>query len=718
MKRNVILLILVILLSARSLAQDREDKMTGANEVMMSYARSLLDDSGYSNVRLKLVETIKNREAFRVVNEDGHKVVEAATPAGLIYGSQAVVRGDVHEGKLEQPKFEIRGTTLWIEGAVSGKRITPYSSQFDAGKFPWFFDRSFMTRYLDAMANARYNTIFVWASHPFPNILELQEYPNATNLTHEQLKQNQEQFRWFTAECQRRNIKVLLHFYNIHLPDGLKDQFKAEPSWGASAVTKPTPEIACYYRYILDCYFKEFSNVGLYICPGETLGSSYQLEWFRDVLFASAIKSGKNPLIVIRDWTMNMDFRLKISTLYENTYSELKHNDETFTSPVPDRRHEQWRGVLRGHIINLHGPPMDLQPMRWGSPVLISETVGEWLKLGFVKGAEIYALSCFDWPYTQDKLMPEQFGYREQVKGPVLLSLNRDLIYYDAFGRYLWGVDNNESEELEYWEEYLGRKYNSPAAGKALYQWYLLTGPISPGMQSLTAVKFGNFWATQMLQNQGIDEILNARRQIDDVPSTLTREAGRTNQVYYSQPVDSYFFNRYKDRYKLPDLTQRLSMPVAQYAAELAAGRTVTMAMTPDKVCDMLCILAAEAKESAIMARAAVVDPSSMEELSRFVTDSEMYLLSAEALRHKVQAAILKARMLTTGHADHSEAFLGHMEQSVSVYEKLAELTNLTYRNANDLMGRHWKNEGLAEFRKDLVDQHNWLKEFMLANPK
>jgi hypothetical protein len=238
------------------------------------------------------------------------------------------------------------------------------------------------------------------------------------------LRQNQEQFRWFTAECARRNIQVLLHFYNIHLPDGLAKTLKTVKTRshaGALAATRPTPEVARYYRYVLARYFEQLESVGLYICPGETLKPAHQLEWFRDVIFAAARESGKNPLLVLRDWTMDMEFRSKVPSLYENCYSELKHNDESFTSPVPDRRHQQWRGVLKGHVVNLHGPPMDLQPMRWGSPVLIHETVGQWRKLGFVKGAEIYGLSCFDWPITQDKLAPDQVGYREQVKGPTLL---------------------------------------------------------------------------------------------------------------------------------------------------------------------------------------------------------------------------------------------------------------------------------------------------------
>jgi len=684
-------------------------------ETQLEYAKSRLEVAE-KVAEFRLVQELGHPEAFRIEVENGRMVIEADAPAGLIYGAQSVVCDEAQVGHVQRPDFDIRGTTLWLGGAVQGNRIAPYHSGFNPDTLPWFFDRPFMTRYLNKLASARFNTLLLWASHPFPYLLDLPEYPGATKLQPAQLTENQEQFRWLVSECGRRNISVLLHFYNIHLPDGLREQFGGHASWGASAVKNPSPEIAKYYRYVLGRYFEDFDNVGLYICPGETLATSRQLEWFRDVIFKAAKESGKNPLLIIRDWTLNMNFREQIPSLYENCYSELKHNDETFTSPVPDRRHQQWRGLLKGHVVNLHGPPMDLQPMRWASPVLIHETVTNWRDMGYVKGAEIYALSCFDWPYTQDKLTPDQFGYREQVKGPKLLWIDRSGIYLDVFGRYLWKTARTPEDERDHWERYLTEKFHSAEVGKHLYRWYVVTGPISPGLQNLTATKFGNFWTTVMLQNQGVDRILNARKRIDDVPITLTREAGRTHQIYYSQPVDEYFFQRYKERFGLPELTERISMPVAQYAEALSAGHQVTEAMTPDKVCDLLCELADEAMESARAAQTAATDPATKAELDRFVSDSQMYVLATRALCHKVGAAILKARMLRASDADLGSEFLQHMEPSVEVYEDLAQLTDRTYRNANDLMGRHWKREGLTEFRNDLVTQRAWLAA--LKQPK
>ena len=228
-------------------------------------------------------------------------------------------------------------------------------------------------------------------------------------------------------------------------------------------------------------------------------------------------------------------------------------------------------------------------------------------------------------------------------------------------------------------------------------------------MQNLTATRFMNWWPTVMLQNQDVDRILKARQRIDDVPACLTKATGSDD--YYSQPVDAYFFERYKAKHHLPALTQRLSMPAQQYAEALNARREVTDAMTPDNVCDLLCQLA---NESLVVAKAAeaAAGKEAREEAARFVTDSEMYVLATEALKHKVVAALLKARLLKSGDRTLAIPFMSQMEESVAAYAKLAALTDRTYLFGNDLGGTHWKAQGLREFQQDLKTQRAWLGKF------
>ncbi len=73
----------------------------------------------------RLVKELGHPEAFRIEVETGRAVIEADSPAGLIYGAQAVVCDEAQTGQVQRPDFDIRGTTLWLGGAVQGHRIAP-----------------------------------------------------------------------------------------------------------------------------------------------------------------------------------------------------------------------------------------------------------------------------------------------------------------------------------------------------------------------------------------------------------------------------------------------------------------------------------------------------------------------------------------------------------------------------------------------------------------
>jgi hypothetical protein len=590
-----------------------------------------------------------------------------------------------------------------------------------------------MTRVMDVFAEARINTIFVWAGHLFPYIVEMPDYPEASaDISLDQLKKNQEQFRWFTNECHRRNIRVLLHFYNIHVspPFAKKHGIPTNPEL-------PTPLLREYTYYALSRYFAAFPGVGLYACPGESLLSGYQLEWFRDVIFKAARDSKKNPIIVIRDWTLNMEFQKQLKSLYGNVHSELKHNDESLTSPYPDVRHLTWEGRANGHIVNAaHGPAEDLQPVRWASPAFVQEMAQHWKSLGFVTGVEFWGQSFWRWPYSYDRLQGVEAGSVVDENGNNrLLYLDRDRPFYMLAGRAMWEAERNPESDRIFWENYYARRFHSEIIGKMMARWYIVSGSISPGLQNLNATRVANFWATLLLMNQQIDQILNYNRDLSETPYTLQRETGRAGQRYYPRPFDEWFFSRYRQEYGVPiageyidmydafqpfqermgveNLAQRHCMPVSQYAGYLERGIEVKATMTPDRVVYLLNKLAHESLLLAEQMEAACSDPTRKPELQRFVTDSKIYVLATQAMIHRENAAILKARMLLSGNAGMAPEFLNEMEASVTVYEELAMVADAAYLFANGLRRYTWSKDGLNEFRDDLILQQEWVKGFL-----
>ena len=405
------------------------------------------------HIHVRIEPAIGSREGFRLEAQRGEIVLTGGGAAGVFYGAQELKRltesaSTCPEGvglKVEQkPDFEIRGTAYFL------MKEGHYDWALTPEEFPHFYDRNLLTKYFDYLAENRFNTIFIWTGHLFPSIVELPRFPDATDLTKEQLERNQEQFRWFTSQCAQRNIRVLVHFYNIHIGKAL-----AKSRGIRHAYEEPNAFVEDYIRTTLERFLTEFDSVGLYVCPGEALKTESAPAWIRDVVLAAAKASGNRPPIVIRAWCMDEPLFKKVcATQYDPIYIEGKHNIEKIVSPFPDPRHEDWKMITGKSIVNLH-EVADTKPLRWGSPIFIREMVNEWKKAGLM-GAEVYGTTSWRWPYALDRLQPDQTAYWPE--GPKLLSFERDWIWLEAFGRYLWKAERDGASEEAYWTARLTRK--------------------------------------------------------------------------------------------------------------------------------------------------------------------------------------------------------------------------------------------------------------------
>ena len=382
---------------------------------------------------------------------------------------------------------------------------------------------------------------------------------------------------------------------------------------------------------------------------------------------------------------------------YDNLYTELKHNVEMIVSPVPDARHASIVGVAKKHIVNLH-EIADIKPFRWGSPIFIREMVGEWKKTG-IDGAEVYGMVSWRWPCALDRLEPQQEGFWPY--GKKLLTFERDAIWLEAVGRYLWKVDRPQAEEEAFWKAKLAEKFGNAQAGESLLAWYDRTGPILPGLQNLTHVHNMNYYPTAVGKEQRVDGILDTQK---------------CNADYPAQPVDTYFFERYKKKYGLPGLTNRTTMPVAEYAEKMAAGQAIADAMTPDKVVDLLVEMAEEGQSLSVLALSTAT--KNQDEVARFMTDSQALVLVTQAWREKILAAIAKRAYQKTGEEKYAGALREHLRKSIVIYQKLVVLTDATYVNASDmLMNLNWQN-GLKTFRNDMRVQLEFLEKEKKAAAK
>ena len=137
--------------------------------------------------------------------------------------------------------------------------------------------------------------------------------------------------------------------------------------------------------------------------------------------------------------------------------------------------------------------------------------------------------------------------------------------------------------------------FDQPGVGQPLVDWYDLTGPVLPGLQNLTAVRYGNFFPVSVGWVQAtVDDILSFRTRIDD--ERIKGPTGLTKQRYYSRPIDAYTISLYRKRFGTGEPPDLRSLPVAQLAEEIAAGRDTGDSLRPDRLLELYLEMARQAE--------------------------------------------------------------------------------------------------------------------------
>jgi hypothetical protein len=590
-------------------------------------------------------------EAFHLRRAGNDWLVVGSDPAGVLYGclelAQRVSASKTLPERIDftdRPAFRIRGTNLfWMKQGDYNFPVVPK-------EFPWFFDRVLMTRYLDELARNRYNTIFFWNGHPFPYFLKLARYPEAHMLSDAELDQNIDYLKWFTTEADKRGLWTVFHFYNIHVSPNFA---KAHFSEGVHEENPAsTPLLAAYMRYCVSEFVNSYPNVGLMLTAGEALHIKSE-EYVRDVIVAGIKDTGKKPPLIVRQWWIDPTrYRDIIRPSYDNLYTMMKHNTEMIVSPYPDPRHATWLSYGQSHIVNVHELG-DVKPFRWGSPVWIQQMASIWKTMG-ISGFHLYPMTSWMWPDALDQTEPH------------LSVIDRDRIWIEAFGRYGWKPERPAAEEEAFWRLQLADKFGNPDAGKAIYNYYVKTGPIMPGIQNLVNVYNMNYHPTAVSQEASLNGILHSDRWegVGD---------------YLARPLDEFTLQRYEQRYGKLSAEARSQPPlsVKQYLAPHAE------AAEPLPLMDLFVTLGEESLAGLEAAQSKAERETA--EYARFVNDNRCVLRLARFYRAKIEAAIEKGRFDAAGDPAHYERMLAKLDASLEEYRALTKLASAAYRQATDL---------------------------------
>ncbi|MDQ5978732.1 MAG: hypothetical protein QG602_1706 [Verrucomicrobiota bacterium] len=446
---------------------------------------------------------------------DGSLAVVGTDASGTLYGCLELARRlglNTKKSLLpfeDAPVMTLRGPCIGMQKTyyLPGRKV--YEYPYTPEEFPFFYDKTTWTEYLDHLADLRMNTLYLWNGHPFASLVRLPDYPEAVEVSDETFARNVEMFRWLTAECDRRGIWLVQQFYSILISKPLAEKH------GLSSQLHAWNDLAAdYTRKSIAAFVREFPNVGLMPCLGEALQEqNAQTRWMTDVIIPG-VKDGmaaagltKEPPIVLRthatDATKVMPEALKV---YNNLYTEAKFNGESLTTWEPrgvrQQLHLTMSKVGSTHLANVH-ILANLEPFRYGATDFIQKSVLAMRDRLGAHGLHLYPLFYWDWPVSPDIVTPGRanppdepvLGTARRDDSPYrpagLKQWERDWIWFEAWARYAWNPDRDTAGERAYWTARLAEHYGAAAAGLIL-DAYNAAGECAPRILRRYGITEGN----------------------------------------------------------------------------------------------------------------------------------------------------------------------------------------------------------------------------------
>ena len=592
-------------------------------------------------------------EGYAITKDKKGFVVSGNDATGVIYGCVELADRIRQKGALdiepvqETPGMVMRGTCIGLQKTVYLPGHAVYEYPYTPENFPWFYDKAEWVKYLDMMVENKMNSLYLWNGHPFASLVKLEDYPFALEVDEETFKKNEEIFSFLTHEADKRGIWVIQMFYNIILSKpfadhyGLKTQDRHRPI---------TPLISDYTRKSIAAFIEKYPNVGLLVCLGEAMATiEDDVTWMKETIIPGIkdglVASGRTdvPPVVLRSHDTDGPLVLKESLpLYPNIYTMSKYTGESLTTYEPGgpwgETHRQLAGAAPVHIDNVH-ILANLEPWRWSSPAFIEKTVQAMHRVHHSKGLHLYPqASYWDWPYTADKL----------PNGERLKQLDRDWMWYKAWGRYAW--NDQRGEDKTYWKKVLAEYYGiDTIAATHLLNAYDEAGEIAP----------------KLLRRFGITE---GNRQTLLLGMTM------------GQLVNPYKYTIYPGFYEScgPQGEKLIEYVEKEWKGEQHVGEL------PLDIVNQ-CV---EHQHKAVEELNAIVDVKPQrhaDEYERFRNDIICYSLFAQSFRDKVLAAQQVLNYKWSKDLKYLDAAVPLLEKSVYAWNLLAQWADSIYLYANSM---------------------------------
>jgi hypothetical protein len=569
--------------------------------------------------------TARKAEGFSLTTGPHRIDVVGADPAGVLYGCLEAAARIQAEGAVPDG-LRVNDAPVMTQRAtgILLMKLGNYNFAVSPEEFPFFYDRALWLEWLDRMARMRYNSLAIWNGHPFAYFVKFDRFTEAQDgMPSGLVERNQAMLHWLEDECRRRNIRLLFQFYNIHT-----SVYFQRAHHLPDENRTPTPLLRDYTSYAVERFVREFPDIGLYITPGEAISLEYTDSWVNDVLYPAMQRGGLRGPVWLRAWGIDLPHAQRIAAQHPDVWFERKYNVEMIARDQADPGNRDWAALTGRHVVNVH-MASDVAPFRWWPPEYIQRCMASAVSTG-ATALHLYPRNSWRWPRDAKPNLPD-------------LQWERDRWWFAAWGRYAWNPNRDPAAEREFWTRQLAADFGDRTAAEQFLAAQETAADVLPSLQRL-------IW-------------------LGDDNHTIVSSGIRLSQLEKAEGIPSG---------TLPDVAQR----IPAFLATLRKGRTPA-SPTPVEFVESRVRAAERAAE---LTRAAATHVTRRHaEADALARDAEATRLVAQFYAAKLQTAVLRAQAAAPDSHVAPAAFLQPLEQSVSLFRRLADLTRDTYDSISDV---------------------------------
>ncbi len=618
---------------------------------LQAYARSGKNVALDSSIR---------EEGFRIskVKDEDHPVlyVVAKDESGGMYGvldlaEQVRMRGGLAmvQEKVSNPRFPFRAIKFNLPW--SPYRGGPATEMhLDTCR-----DVNFWERFLDMMAENRFNVLSLWNLHPFPYMIRPKNFPDACPFSDEKMEEWRRFWRSLFRMAKERGIETYIVNWNIVVSPEFASAYGVKERNDTSGIVR---------RYTRDCVtqvineYEDLTGLGVTLADWMSRMSPKEREDWIEETFAVGMKKAERAVKFIHRSVLagsptEMRRVIDNADLPDPVWVEIKFNwshghstpqlaithdhptgeiDERFWKPRPTNYKVVW--MIRNE---------DIFILRWGEPEFIREhiaTNGHDYVGGYFVGSEGY-IPAEDYSHSLHRHQTWQYAFEKQW------------LFYMLWGRLLYDPETPN----EAFEDAFDRRYGK-GVGKAMLKAYTLASRMPLRLASFHAATW-DF----TLYSEGFLAPARSRGLSDGVSPFIS-----IDELIQHQALDPTYLS-------IPDYV-RLTVD----EKELPQGRVTPLDLASDAERDgraALDVISGLKSETGAYPGAFECE----------IADLEAWANLSLYFAHKLRAGVALETFRRTGKQSEKDDAVRLLEKAATFWEKVAVATEAHYREVPHVSG-------------------------------